>query len=444
MGGMLVLRRMPRRGYDTPVPRPRSPAGLSPAAALAVGAVILAGALVALLRATLWTDGVPDPLPVDVDEFFDARELAANRDYREGLWAFAVALAPLPAAVAVIVAATGARWRRRLLAVARQRVWVAGGLFGGALALITAVVTLPLRAGRFAWARSEGPVVQSTGGWLLDVAMATGIQMLVMAAVGAAVIVLVFRGGRWWPAGLAGLAAALVVAATFTGPLLAELFMRTEPLREPELRAQLIELAERADVEVDDVRVNDASARTRSPNAIVSGLGSTRRIVLFDTLVEGFPPEQVRLITAHELAHVDRRHIEKATLWAVVLMLPAALFIAAVVGWRTGFAPTGRDAGGRDLAVRRLAIIAATAVTLGFVATPLANWVSRAYEAEADWIMLQLTDDPASAIAFRQGRVDRAVAVPDPPRAIQFWFGTHPTSLDRIGLAERARAAGAR
>ena len=435
-----VLGRAVRRSYDTRVPRPGSPRGRAVPAALALGAVALAAALVALLRLTLWSEDVPAPLPVDVDAYFDPAELAGNRRYREGLWAFAIALAPLPAAIAIAVAATGARWRSRLLRIAGGRVWWAGALFGAGLALLTAVVTLPLRAARFAWARAEGPVVQSSAGWSLDVVVATGIQMLVMGALGLVVVVLVFHAGRWWPAGLAALAATLVVAATFAGPLVAELFMRTEPLRDPQLRAQLVDLADRAGVQVDDVRVNDASARTRSPNAFVGGLGSTRRIVLYDTLVEGFPPEQVRLVTAHELAHIERRHIERGPLWAGVLMLPAVLLVTAAVGWRPGFEPPGRDAPGRELAVRRLAIIAAAALTLGVVATPLVNWVSRAYEAEADWIMLQLTDDPDAAIAFRQGRVDRAVAVPDPPRAIQFWFGTHPTSLDRIGLAERARA----
>ena len=130
----------------------------------------------------------------------------------------------------------------------------------------------------------------------------------------------------------------------------------------------------------------------------------------------------------------------KGSTWGAVLAIPGLLLVFAVVGWRTGYAKAGRDADGTNLVLRRLAIAAASAAVITTLATPLANWVSRAYEREADWRGLQLSHDPSADIALQQGLTERSLGVPDPPEAIQLWFGTHPTSLDRIALALRYRS----
>jgi STE24 endopeptidase len=447
-GGVAALRGAGRvRSYDSAVRRRRQ-RGLARlpressrrAAGLAAVAVVGAGGIVALLRWRLWSSGVPDVDAARLTDWFDPGELARNRDYRRGVWTMTAIGAPLGAATAVGVALLGSRWRPALVRAAGARPWRAGALFGAGLALATAAVALPLSAARYAWGRDYGIVTQGVPGWLLDLAKGLGIQMLISAGIAAGVAVAIARAPRWWWALVALGAAVLIYALTVLSPLLLEpVFQRTEPLRDPALSAEVLELADRAGVEADDVVVNDASARTTAANAYVSGLGGSRHIVLYDTLLRDFPRDQVRMVVAHELAHVERRHVLKGAAWGAALAVPAALLAFAIVGWRTGFDPPARGAEGTGLVVRRVAIAAASAAVIGALSAPLVTWVSRAYEREAEWRALALSGDPDAAIGLQQGLVQRSLGVPDPPEAVRVWFGTHPTALERIGMALRAR-----
>ena len=402
-------------------------------AAAAVLTILLA---LVLARYLLWAGPVPSSVPARLEDWFDAAAVDADRGFRGGLWALAVVATVVTPAVAVLAALWGAHWRPAVVRLARSRPWRAGIVVGAGLAVATQVALVPVAAARFAWGRHHGVVVQPAGDWLWDRLLALGVQVVLFSVVGWAAAVLLARLARMWWLALAGVIGALTVALVALTPVLVTpLFERTEPLRDAALRAEVLQLAERADVDADDVRVSDAATRTTAANARVAGVGASRRIVLYDTLVRDFPAEQVRVVVAHELAHVRADHIAKGTGWVLLLTLPVCLLLFAVVGWRTGFAPPARDAAGCDLVVRRLAVLAAAAAVLAVVATPLQNAVSSAYEREADAEAIRLTGDPEAAIALQQGLVARARGVPDPPAAVQWWFGSHPTALERIGIA---------
>ncbi|HVL64555.1 MAG TPA: M48 family peptidase, partial [Actinomycetota bacterium] len=157
-------------------------------------------------------------------------------------------------------------------------------LAGAALALVLAVVLLPLAYVRgYAIAHAWGLSTQSGGAWLLD-----QVKSLLVAAVVAAVAAAAFFGvvrwrpQNWWVIGWVAFTA-LSALLVFLYPLvIAPLFNRFEPLAEGSLRARLVALTERAGIEVDDVLVADASRRTSTENAYVAGLGSSKRLVLYD------------------------------------------------------------------------------------------------------------------------------------------------------------------
>jgi Zn-dependent protease with chaperone function len=409
------------------------------AAALAGTAALGAGGIVALLRWKLWSQGVPAPAPARVSEWFDPAELARNRDYRRGVWTMAVAGAPLGAATAIAIACLGGRWRPAVVRAARTRPWRAGAVFGAGLTVATTAVGLPLAAARYGWGRHYGLVTQSVPGWLLDLAKGLGIQLAVAAVLGAGAAAVVARAPRWWWAITAAAIAGFVYLFSLLSPLVLEpLFQRTEPLRDPALSAEILQLARRDGITAERVEVNDASSRTTAANAYVSGLGDSRHIVLYDTLLRDFPRDQVRMVVAHELTHVARSHVLKGSTWGAALAVPGSLLVFALVGWRTGFGDAGRGEERCDLVLRRLAVAAAGLAVVTTLGVPLGNWVSRAYESEADWGGIALSGSPRAAIGLQQGLTARSLGVPDPPGPIQLWFGSHPTAIQRIGLALRA------
>jgi STE24 endopeptidase len=409
------------------------PAARERAAAAALG-VVAAGAaalVVDRLRRRLADARPPGAPPARLEDHFDAAVAAGDRRFRRVGWGLAAAGAPLGPALAVGAALTGARWRPVLLRAAGGRGPLAGALFGAGLASAGAVTGLPLGLARYGWGRRGGVVVQPLGGWLADRAKGTAIEAAVAGALAAALAALLRRSPRLWPLGLAGIGAGASVGLAALSPVLIEpLFQRTRPLADEGLSNDVLDLARRSGVTARTVLVSDASRRTTAGNAYVSGLGRTRRIVLFDTLIRDRPRPELRFVVAHELAHVARRHVLRATAWSAVLGVPACAGLAALVGWRTGF---GRP--DPELVLRRLALIAAGAAVAGPLAAPFGAWASRAYEREADWSALVATGDPDGAVAAIRSLVTQARGVPDPPRWVQGWLGTHPTPLERIGAA---------
>jgi STE24 endopeptidase len=405
--------------------------------ALGALALALAAAGIAVLRLTLWPEGVPGLQAGDVEGVFDAAAVAADRGYQRGLRAMAVVGALLVPAVAIVLAALV--WRRggRLTRLSRGWVALGGAILGATLAAATSLALLPLGAVRLAWVRSHDVGRQGAASWLVDRVEALAVQAVILGVALALLALAIHYLPRTWWLALGVLVAGVTVALALLGPvLIAPRFEQTEPLRDPGLRAEIVELGARAGVTVDRVEVSDASRRTRALNARVEGLGDTRRVVLFDTLLQEAPRAELRWVIAHELAHAKHRHIEKGVAWVAVLALPLALLAYAVVGWFSGFVDA-RSRGGVSLTLRRTAIAAAAVVTLLAVTTPLSTAVSRAFEAKADWTALELTGDAEAAIAFRARTRELRRADPDPPRAWHLWFGTHPTAAERVGLAQR-------
>lgn len=318
--------------------------------------------------------------------------------------------------------------------------WIAKVLGGGLLVLLVAdVITLPFAAWRHTVAVRYGLSTQGWGGWAVDL-----LKGYAVAAVLGAVALLGFYTltrflpNWWWAVGAVG-AAALVVLLSFVFPVLVEpVFNKFTPMGDGPLRTELMELAQRDGVPVRDVLVADASRRTTALNAYVSGIGPTRRIVVYDTLLREAPQSEVVAVAAHELGHAKRGDVVIGT---VIGALGAAIFVVGLYllgAWTWLLHRAGVESIAEP---RAIGLLLAIATVGGLLAGPAQAYVSRLIEARADEHALELTGDPA-AFEQMQGRLALVnLGDPDPPAWEQALFGSHPTTVERMAAA-RAFARG--
>jgi STE24 endopeptidase len=211
--------------------------------------------------------------------------------------------------------------------------------------------------------------------------------------------------------------------------LIMPLFNKFTPLEDGELRAELLDLARQVDADISEIQVSDASRRTRKDNAFVAGMGKTRRLVLYDTLLPR-PREQVRTVAAHEIGHWKRRHVVRIIPVIVLLLFTNFGVLRLVLGWDAALRWAGVE-GIEDPAVLPLFLLVfplASAVT-GLVSA----WVTRAGEREADLFALEVTrDDAATAAMLRALHTDNLADLT--PSWWKRATSAHPPAAERLAM----------
>jgi STE24 endopeptidase len=386
-----------------------------------VTAVVVAEAAVLAMRPR---DRGPEPVPVEPRAYFSAAQIEKAEDFRGGQrWIF---LAQTAIGLGVLVLFVR-RPPERLAAL--QRPVLAGAAVAAALSVATGAAALPLAAVARERAKDVGLVTQDWLGYAGDVVKSQAIGAGI-AAVGGAVLVFGMRrfGRRWWLPG-AAVVVAFGVVTTYAAPIVLDpVFNDFKRLPQGELRSDVLDLARRAGVDVGEVYEMDASRRTTAANAYVAGLGGTKRVVLYDTLVNDFEPAETRLVVAHELGHVHYQDVRNGLIW-VAIVAPFGMLAAALLAER--LAPRGGELGPRA--------VPAVALSLALVApaiTFVSNQLSREVEQRADAYSLDLTQDPRTFIAFHERLAIKNVSDPDPPAVWRFLFGTHPSTVERLGIGE--------
>jgi len=394
--------------------------------ATAVAAVVVAEAAAWLLRPR----DVIEPVHADEGAFFTQQELERARDYRSGQrLIFVGSLAA--EGVLLVLLATGrpAKVRRGLEQLGERPVLGGAGAAAG-LSVAIAVVTLPFGVAAHERSVDVGLSTQEIGDWAIDWLKATGIGALLAGAVGTAALALIRRyGGRWWIPGSVAVVAAAAVFTWLAPVVLEPAFNKFERLEPGKARDDVLELGERAGIDIGEVYRVDASRRSTAINAYVNGLGPTKRVVLYDNLLNDLNRGERRSVIAHELAHVKGRDIQRGLLFLAIvapLSLIAVSGIAGAISRRWGGEP------GRPPFLPAFAIGIAV---VSFVIGVAGNQLSRQVEARADTFALELTDDPQGLLELQQRLAVRNVSDPDPPGLVSFLLRTHPTTMERIGEA---------
>jgi STE24 endopeptidase len=370
---------------------------------------------------------VPDDLhlpDLDAAAYFTASELEKARDYERFLRITGLLSLAVLVVVLVAYAQRGERFTRES-AAGRIGTGMLLAMLGFAIVWLA---QLPFGLATLWWERKHdvaklGYLEYAVNSWL----SLGSIFLFVSLAI---LIVMGFAGplrDRWWIAG-APVFVALALLSAWLSPYLIPDLHRP---RDASLTAEMKRFARSQGEEEIPVRVQDVKKFTTEPNAAAVGLGSTRRVVLWDTLLDKpFTRREVRVVLAHELGHQWRDHIWKLLGWYALFAVPGTFLIAVA---------TRRRGGMYDPRAVPLALL--VLVVLQIAATPAQNAITRHYEAEADWVALQTTRDPSGAVDAFAELAKTSLSDPDPPAWTQFLEGTHPTIMQRIEMAEEWEAS---
>ena len=394
-----------------------------------LAAVVAAGVATWLLRPR---SGIIEPTPVTASAYFSHAQLEKAHEYRDTQRLLGLAGLALSAGTLTLLAV---RPPRRLLARLGRRPLLGGAATGAGISLVLVAVGLPLAAVAHNRSVDVGLSTQSWGEWLGDVGKAAGIETVFAAVGGALGLALVRRFRRHWWAPAAVAVVGLGAASLWLFPVVIDpIFNRFERLPQGKLRTEVLTLADRAGVHVGQVYRVDASRRTTGANAYVNGLGHTKRVVVYDTLIDDYPDDQVQSVVAHELGHQKHNDIYRGLAW-LALVAPAGTFLAQALAERIG-RREGLEDRTRKPGPAALPAIALSLALVSFGLGSASNVLSRKVEASADAFSLRLTHDPAAQIALQRRLAISNVSDPNPPRLLQDLFGTHPTTLERIGIGE--------
>jgi STE24 endopeptidase len=363
---------------------------------------------------------VPGDRPaVDENTLFTPAELDRAEDYDLFVrWDFVVSELLVLGAIAAY-----ARWGTRFLRESAAGRIGTGMLLAMLGLAILWLVLLPVGIAELWWQRRHDISKVPYEEWIISSWFGLGGEFLFVCL--AILIVMGLAGPLrdwWWiPGGF--VFAGLALLFTFIFPYL---IGDQRPLRDPQLAAQAREYERELGTGHIPIRVQPVGTETTAPNAAAVGLGPTRRIVLWSTLLDGrFSDEEEGVVIAHELGHHARDHLWKGVAWYALFAFPGAFLIARVTRRRGGMA--------RPEAVPLSLLVL---VVLSLLAQPLQNVITRHMEAEADWTALEVTEDPEAAKGLFEGFTTTALADPDPPTWSFVLLETHPTIVQRVGLAE--------
>jgi STE24 endopeptidase len=316
--------------------------------------------------------------------------------------------------------------------------WLSVALYGGAVVIGTKLLFLPLNYySGYHLEHSFELSNESFGGWLLDEAKSLGVNLVLGVLVLDVLYFLLRRAGEWWwvGAGTFFLLFGVVLSALFPVVIL-PMFYKLQPLENESLKQKLVALAHRVGAKVLGVYRMGMSEKTKKANAAFAGLGKTKRIILGDTLLDGFAEDEIEVVMAHEMAHYKHGDIWKMIMWGTATTF-VGLKISDLV--LRGALPYFSFAHISDIAA--FPLLALCLFAFGLVVMPVNNAFSRWREWKADAAALQLTENRDAFIRAMQKLAAQNLADLSPHPVIEFLLHDHPSLSRRIAWAEQWRRA---
>lgn len=277
-----------------------------------------------------------------------------------------------------------------------------------------------------------GLSAQTLEGWLVDVMKGLGIELLFGVAAGFAVYYLIRTVSLWWLAAAALFAVFSIVLSILLPYIIMPIFYKVTQLSNQTLKNDLLEMSKKMGAKnIDHVLVADESRKSIRANAFFSGIGKSRAIVLFDTLLNNFTRREVVTVVGHELGHYVNKDIWKEALVSGLFAIPPFFIADYALKWSMGgFGLAGMvDPAG-------VPIVLGILIGVSFLLQPISNGISRVLERQADEFALRAVDDPEAQASAERRLADLSLAVDKPNRLVELFFYSHPSSSRRVQLAE--------
>ncbi|MBP1155910.1 MULTISPECIES: M48 family metallopeptidase [unclassified Paenibacillus] len=325
---------------------------------------------------------------------------------------------------------TAGRWQDKL-AQASWSGFVRFPVFVLLLSLVSYAALLPLRLISYALARHYGISTQPVWSWIRDHAVTFAIDLVILTIVSSVAFWFIRRGGRWWLR-LWVVSVPFILIMMYIQPVVIDpLYNEFSRLSNPQLEQRILALADKADIPADRVYEVNVSEKTNALNAYVNGIGTSLRIVLWDTTLQKLDENETLLIMAHEMGHYVMRHLEWSAFGAVassffLLWFGSKLYKAVLRRW--GPAWGIRKAGD----VASLPVLLLIISLLNFAFTPAANFVSRQAERSADDYAIRLIGNTEGAVTMYQKLAISSLSEMNPPLLVKLFRSTHPSLMERI------------
>jgi len=267
---------------------------------------------------------------------------------------------------------------------------------------------------------------QTLSMWFSDFAKSRGIDMLISVGAFTGIYALMVYVPRyWWVIAAAAMAVFLIIGVYLYPVIIDPLFYRFKKLEDKVLREEILEVTGKAGIEVKDILVADASRMTVKANAYFTGFGNTRRIVLYDNLLNDFSREQVINVIAHEAAHWRYAHIVKSIAISTAGGFLGFLILNAILA-----------TGGLKGDFRSVFVLILLISLITFLSTPVQNMLSRHYERQSDELALHITGGYDTQKELMKGLAEANLSNVDPHPVIRVLLYSHPPIMERIMRAE--------
>jgi STE24 endopeptidase len=340
-------------------------------------------------------------------------------------------------ALAMLIALLAAGWSGWLRDVAYrtgfQSYAFAVFLYVLMLALISKALGLPLDWYSFRLEHRYQLSNQKLRGWIWDESKGF-LVTIVFASILVELLYLVIRHvpQYWWLIAWVGFLGIVILLAQLAPVLLFPIFYKFEPLQNEELRIRLVRLGERAGTHVRGVYKWHLSEKSKKANAALTGLGNTRRVILADTLLDNYSPDEIEAVLAHELGHHVHNHIRKG-----IAAQTAVTFVGFwAANWALHYSVDRWHTFETLSDFANLPLVILIFAVLSFLLMPAMNAYSRYNERQADRYAFENIANVSPFITSMNKLAEQNLAERKPSKWVEWWFHSHPSIARRVAAAE--------